>query len=57
MILKTKIADITLRDVLHVLDIGSNLLSVAKVVNHKHHLRFTLPGGQIVALKGYGFKE
>ena len=47
MILTIATTQITLHDVLHIPAIGSNLLSVAKVVDHRHHLLFSPAGCQI----------
>ena len=43
---------ITLRDVLYVPTIGSNLISVAKVIDRGHHLLFTAAGCQIQSVEG-----
>ena len=45
--LETETASILLRDVLYVPDIGTNLLSVAKAVDHGHNLTFSPTGCQI----------
>ena len=50
--LQTEASEITLRDVLYVPTIGSNLLSVAKVVDHGHRMLFTTTGCQIQGTKG-----
>ena len=54
--LETDRASITLTDVLYVPDIGTNLISVAKAVDHGHDLVFSATGCQIrgtrVAIEG-----
>ena len=45
--LQTSMTDITLHDVLHVPEIRSNLLSVARIVDHGHHILFTHLGCEI----------
>ena len=52
MILQTKSSQVTLRDILHVPKIGSNLLSVAKVVDHAHRMLFTNTGCQLQGKEG-----
>lgn len=47
IILETERASITLTYVLHVPDIGTNLISVAKAVDHKHDQVFSATGCQI----------
>src|SRR5205807_8745033 len=60
MILTVGMIEITLHDVLHVPKIGSNLLSIAKVVDHGHHLLFSPSSCQIRSDKGirmHGIRE
>ena len=52
ILLQTESSQITLRDVLHVPTIGSNLLSIAKVVDHGHRMLFTTTGCQIQGTEG-----
>ena len=50
--LETESSHVTLRDVLYVPNIGSNLLSVAKIVDHGHSLSFTPSECQIQNTEG-----
>ena len=52
MVIRANAIDITLREVLHVPSIGSNLLSVARIVDHGHHVLFAPSGCQIRSKDG-----
>ena len=60
MVIRANSVEITLRKVLHVPRIGSNLLSVARIVDHGHHVLFAPSGCQIRSKEGvrlHGVRE
>ena len=57
MVLCANTTDITLRDVLHVPEIGSNLLSIAKIIDHSHKILFSPIGCQIMNAEGIRVQE
>ena len=60
MVIRANAIDITLREVLHVPSIGSNLLSVARIVDQGHHVLFAPSGCQIRSKEGvrvHGVRE
>lgn len=50
--LQTESSQITVCDVLQFPTFSSNLLSVAKVVDHTHHMKFTTTGCQTQGTEG-----
>ena len=57
MVIRANSVEITLRKVLHVPSIGSNLLSVARIVDHGHHVLLRHLGVRSAVKKESGYVE